>query len=124
MRTTPFLLAQFRACYAKKTSEVDIINALADAELLVLDDVGAERSTDTAREWLFTIIDERYLLRRPIVITSNLPLTALGEQIGERTVDRLLQMSRVVYADKATSRRVEEFKEKNSKPWRDIGDRD
>lgn len=69
---------------------------LVDAEWLVLDDVGAP---DTLTEWsqgqLFTVVDGRSAARRPLVVTSNFPLTADDPcGIDPRIIDRLTSAAR------------------------------
>ena len=62
-------------------------------DLLHLDDVGAERSTDWVLEELYSIVNARYEDQRSMVITTNiLDREALCEQISERTVSRLTEM--------------------------------
>lgn len=51
--------------------------AASDAALLVLDDLGAERATDTAIERVYGIIDSRYRDGNPVVITTNLTLAQM-----------------------------------------------
>ena len=63
------------------------------ADLLVLDDLGAERPSDWTAERLALIIDRRWLDERPIVATTNLSLGPAGELIealGERSYSRLV----------------------------------
>ena len=55
-------------------------------------DVGAENRTDWALEQLYSIINSRYEDERSIVITTNLQPDELAEQIGARTVSRLVEM--------------------------------
>ena len=80
--------------------ESDIIDALCRADLLVLDDAGAERWTEWREETLYDIIDERWRWRRPIILTTNLKMKrdpedsadklVLPEQVGPRCWSRLL----------------------------------
>ena len=42
------------------------------ADLLILDDLGAERGTDYAKEQVYSVIDGRYTANRPMVISTNL----------------------------------------------------
>lgn len=44
---------------------------ISRADLLVLDDLGAERDTSFAMEQVYNLIDARYRARKPMVVTSN-----------------------------------------------------
>ncbi|MCM1330432.1 MAG: ATP-binding protein [Ruminococcus sp.] len=52
----------------------EFIAELNRAALLIIDDFGAERSTDFALEKVYSIIDGRYTAGKPMVITTNLDL--------------------------------------------------
>jgi DNA replication protein DnaC len=69
-----------------------LLERLAAVELLHIDDVGAEQSSPWVLEQLYTIVNTRYEDRRAIVITTNLDEAELREQIGGRTVSRLVEM--------------------------------
>ena len=43
-------------------------------------------------EQLYAIVDERYATNRSIIVTTNLEFDQLEEQIGRRTVSRLVEM--------------------------------
>jgi DNA replication protein DnaC len=68
---------------------IDFLDRLAGADLLHIDDLGAEHRTDWVLEQLYTIINARYQDERSIIVTSNLDPLELGEQLGERIVSRL-----------------------------------
>ena len=53
-------------------------------ELLVLDDLGAEKVTDWVAERLRSIVDYRYRQGLPLVVTSNVPLEELDRRIESR----------------------------------------
>ncbi|WP_228379019.1 MULTISPECIES: ATP-binding protein [Thermoanaerobacter] len=96
--------------------EVEIINILRNASLLVLDDLGAENNNDWAREKLYEIIDSRYRDGKPMIVTTNLTLTQLKEKLTgwdgvARTYDRLIEMCYPVEI-KGTSKRVKAANEK------------
>ena len=89
----PRLLNEIRDGYRAERSHVDLLDRLAAVDLLHLDDVGAERTTDWVLEELYSIVNARYEDNRSIVITTNLDdRQALREQITERTVSRLTEM--------------------------------
>jgi DNA replication protein DnaC len=79
--------------------------ALYEVAVLVLDDLGAERPTDYARNELAVLVERRYQAQLPIIVTSNYEPGELAGRIGhddpivgERIVSRL--------ADGALQRRI------------------
>jgi DNA replication protein DnaC len=90
----PRLLGQLRETFDDESdaSLGVLLERLAAVELLHIDDVGAEQSSPWVLEQLYTIVNSRYEDRRAVMITTNLPEDELREQIGERTVSRLVEM--------------------------------
>ena len=93
----PELLERIRATYSSKLNERenDIINAVKQCDVLILDDLGAERhkgDDDWATEKLFTIIDFRYRNMRPIFSTTNCTPDSLEDKIGPRIMSRLREI--------------------------------
>ena len=89
----PRLLNEIRDTHRAERSHVDLLDRLTAVDLLHVDDVGAERSTDWVLEELYSIVNARYEDKRSMVITTNiLDREALCEQISERTVSRLTEM--------------------------------
>lgn len=98
-QSVPELLAKLRATYDREKegpTEQQIMNACLEADLVVLDDLGAERWTAWAEERLYMLIDQRYRAEKPVVITSNRTIKELEQAIGTRTMDRLAEICRVV----------------------------
>jgi DNA replication protein DnaC len=89
----PRLLNEIRDTHRAERSHVDLLDRLTAIDLLHIDDVGAERTTDWVLEELYSIVNARYEDERSVVITTNiLDREALCEQITERTVSRLTEM--------------------------------
>jgi DNA replication protein DnaC len=89
----PRLLNEIRETHRADRSHVDLLDRLTAVDLLHVDDVGAERTTDWVLEELYSIVNARYEDQRSMVITTNiLDREALCEQITERTVSRLTEM--------------------------------
>jgi DNA replication protein DnaC len=89
----PRLLNEIRDTHRAERSHVDLLDRLVQVDLLHIDDVGAERTTDWVLEELYSIVNGRYEDERSMVITTNiLDRAALCEQITERTVSRLTEM--------------------------------
>lgn len=72
-QTMAELLDRIRNTFNKKEKETekDIMSALLECDLLVLDDIGAEKISDWVLEKMFLIIDGRYRRKKPVVYTSN-----------------------------------------------------
>jgi DNA replication protein DnaC len=88
----PRLLAMIRGSIETSDGIVGFLDRLSAIDLLHIDDLGAEHTTDWVLEQLYSIINARYEDERTIVMTTNLKFEELLEQIGERTVSRLVEM--------------------------------
>lgn len=77
--------------------EEDVYREITGVPLLLLDDVGKERSSEFTKETYWYIIDERVTSGLPVIITSRLPLEgddSIEKLMGEDTVGRLYGMTR------------------------------
>lgn len=66
------------------------------ANLLIIDDLGVERSTDYALEQSFNLINAWSLEARPLIVTTNLSPEAMRKEEGiekKRIYDRILGMT-------------------------------
>jgi DNA replication protein DnaC len=91
----PRLLARIRRTYdaeAGEQSYLEFFQRLTAVDLLHVDDLGAEKRSDWVLEQLYALVDERYESQRSIVVTTNLEQASLEEQIGARTVSRLVEI--------------------------------
>ena len=89
----PRLLNEIRDTHRAERSHLELLDRLIAVDLLHIDDVGAERTTDWVLEELYSIVNGRYEDQRSMVITTNiLDREALCEQITERSVSRLTEM--------------------------------
>jgi DNA replication protein DnaC len=91
----PKLLARIRATYEKDLggdSYTQFFDRLISVDLLHVDDLGVEKRSDWVLEQLYAVVNERYEMERSMVVTTNLEQPALEEQIGERTVSRLIEI--------------------------------
>ena len=73
----------------------DYITQLCRAMLLIIDDFGMERGTEYGLEQVYNVIDSRYRSRRPLIVTTNIPLHDLQhpqDTAHARIYDRLLEM--------------------------------
>jgi DNA replication protein DnaC len=68
---------------------------VANAPLLVLDDVGTERNTEFSNEQVYEIINTRYKAKKPLIVTTNLTMNAMknAEDVTHRRIyDRIVEM--------------------------------
>lgn len=73
----------------------EYLNRLNMAQLLIIDDLGAERGTDYALERVYDIVDSRYRCNKPVIITTNLTMEQMRECRDiryTRIYDRLFEM--------------------------------
>ncbi len=91
-----------------------ILRSVTEAELLVLDDLGAQKLSEWVTEILYLVINTRYNRKLPTIFTTNLRLEApnsdapldrersapsedpLSWRIPSRLVSRLYEMAKVV----------------------------
>jgi len=66
------------------------------ADVLLLDDLGAEKPTEFSRATLGLLIDRAYRDDAYIIVTSNFDFQGLAERIDERTADRLVEMCQAI----------------------------
>ena len=92
--TASNLLLEIRATFGENStrSEREIVNKYVDLPLLVLDDLGAEKTTEWSITTLLLIIDGRYSRCRPTIITTNLTLEEIDKRISPRVASRLAGM--------------------------------
>ena len=94
--SVPKLLQAFRNTYNKDAeyTEGELLEALETVDCLVLDDLGAENSTDWAVDKLFNIVDSRQ--GKNTVFTTNLDMKALEQKIGPRNFSRVMMNANVL----------------------------
>lgn len=70
------------------------IDSLNQYSLLIIDDLGIERSTEFALEQVFNVIDSRYRSKLPLIVTTNMTLEELKnpqDLTRSRIYDRVLE---------------------------------
>ena len=71
------------------------MTSLMRPELLILDDLGAERNTSFGKERVFDVINRRRLTDKPMIITTNIPLSVMKQAADlddRRIFDRILEV--------------------------------
>jgi len=97
--------------------KADYIDELISYPLLIIDDLGSERSSEYAQEIVYSIIDGRYKAGKPLIITTNLTLDEIQnpqDMRYARIYDRILEMC-VPIQFNGKSRRKDIFLEKRDR---------
>jgi DNA replication protein DnaC len=88
------------------TTEMSVLEPVLSAEMLVLDDLGAEKSSEWVSDTLSYIINHRYNNELATIITSNFPEEGsrpgeetLTDRIGARLRSRLFEMCKIISVD-------------------------
>lgn len=94
----PALMTSFPAILSDNDNTVEVAKQMQKFELVILDDLGAERQSEYAMEKVFYIIDERYKSHKPLIVTTNQPLALMkqyrsgDDMTYSRIYDRLFEM--------------------------------
>lgn len=100
---TPVYATSFVKLLEENPKNVDvpyIIGKMAKAQLVLFDDLGAERNTSYALEMVYNLIDSRYRQRKPMVVTTNRSLAEMQNETDirfKRIYDRVLECCYPVY---------------------------
>jgi DNA replication protein DnaC len=76
--------------------ERHVMDRHQDAEVLFLDDLGANRATDFTLDLLYELVDARWSNMRPTIITTNMSRQALADHIGPQIASRLCDGAHIV----------------------------
>lgn len=66
-----------------------ITRMMKNAHLVIFDDLGAEKPTESVVERFLEIVEHRWSRRMSMIVTSNKPLNELGVTLGARIESRL-----------------------------------
>lgn len=87
--SVPELLDMTKKKY-KGLADLEEIDAIIRAELLIMDDIGTEMKKEWVDTELFRLVDWRYSNKLVTIFTSNVPIERL--KLDERIVDRIFSM--------------------------------
>lgn len=73
-----------------RKAEGDTTSILLEAELLILDDLGAEFKTTFTESVVYEVVNERINNRRPTIISTNKSLQEMYKTYNERIASRLV----------------------------------
>lgn len=89
----------------------------SNCDLLILDDIGAQRDTSFALECIFELVNKRYLFKLPTIVTTNLtpkqmmnPETQAEHRIYSRILERCLPIQVESGRKRVTGGRYDQIK--------------
>ena len=105
MTSFPRIINALQGTFENRQQYLDDLN---DCDLLVIDDFAVERQTEYVQEIIYEVIDSRYKVGFPMIITTNLTAQELknpGDVSKSRIYSRLLEMCHPVEFKGADRRR-------------------
>lgn len=106
-----------------KGGEAGVLSRYTASDILLFDDIGSEKVSDWSRQMFYTLIDRRYRNMRQTILTSNMGLAQLSEQIDDRIASRIVEMCEVITLtgrDYRLRGRSNEPPPDGSRPWRGV----
>lgn len=85
------------------------IRKLNENDLLIIDDLAAERQTDYMNEIIYSVIDARYRVNKPLIITTNLSIDSFKNPPNVATAriyDRIIEKCFPVEVNGVSQRRA------------------
>jgi DNA replication protein DnaC len=88
------LLDAIKASYNSELKATQGINLEIDlnADVLIIDDLGAEKMSAWVADRLYAIINQRYERNRTLILTTNLDYARLADRVGQRIISRIYEM--------------------------------
>ena len=113
------LISQIQSTFdpSSPESKHDVLDPVMNAELLVIDELGAQNPTPFVKDTLYLVLNHRYTHRLPTIFTSNFrlqlaPNSNLGtrdlleERLTAPLLSRLFEMAEVIALDADDFRRA------------------
>jgi len=107
-KSVPAIVMELQDSFKKDSNEdsaYEKLKKLAKIEVLILDDLGAEKMTDFVRQSLYYLINEREQWDRTTIITSNYTLEDIGNNLDSRLASRIAGMCEICNM-KGSDRRI------------------
>lgn len=108
-----------RGSFFSESEYAEYIHSITSPDLLIIDDLGAERGTEFALERVHSLVDTRISSNKPLIVTTNIDINDMGNCTDlkrKRTFDRILPatfafaMKGISYRMKQAQKNYEELK--------------
>lgn len=109
------LIRQYKfGSFSEEIPQENKLKFLYRVNLLIIDDLGTENSSDFVKEQLLLLIDERINHQLPWVISTNLTPNEIGKIYEDRLSDRILGTSQILKFDGESVRRQKKLSKNDS----------
>lgn len=89
------LLTTLRSSYGTFNTH-EVYKQIRKAEILIIDDLGVEKSTEWINEALYMLINDRYETMRQTIVTTNLTIKEISTLFNDRIASRIVEMCEYV----------------------------
>lgn len=99
-----------RGSFFNESEYAEYIHSITSPDLLIIDDLGAERGTEFALERVHSLVDTRISANKPMIVTTNIDINDMGnckDLKKKRTFDRILPAT-FAFAMKGISYRMKQ----------------
>ncbi|MDE5765493.1 MAG: ATP-binding protein [Ruminococcus sp.] len=99
-----------RGSFFSESEYAEYIHGITSPDLLIIDDLGAERGTEFALERVHSLVDTRISANKPMIVTTNIDIKDMGNCTDlkkKRTFDRILPAT-FAFAMKGISYRMKQ----------------
>lgn len=109
--TAPDYIAEVGESYKRDRGELDETETYRNCKILVIDDVGAQKSGEWQQQEMFRLINKRLSDGNITFFTSNVPPENLN--LEDRTIDRIMRTSVILQMPEESIRSREAKEEQN-----------
>lgn len=82
--------------FGRSKGDTDTLEALTNADLIILDDLGSESQNSFYEMTLYNIINTRINLGKPVIISTNYSMNELSERYNDRILSRIIGTYRLL----------------------------
>lgn len=102
----PTFLDDLRFSYNEEPDPefMEVLSMMKNCKLLIMDDIGAEKSSEWVNERLLSIINTRIMKGLSTIYTSNMSLIEQEEHVGKRIASRIIGSTKEIHLTGADKR--------------------
>ncbi len=105
--TVANLLLEARSIFNdRRVTEIDTVQYYSSIDLLCLDDLGAEKLSESGTQFLYLVLNARYNNMKRTLISTNITGTELDTIIGARLASRIIGMTKSILMQGKDKRRA------------------